>query len=101
MSLREQIKEAFSRYHRGDHSDVILIEHDVMLALERAERTRREMPCFCGTRDAYRCPAAWLVMPHQIPLPRDLRGARCGLYHTGSSAGTRARQTAGRDPEYD
>ncbi len=57
--LLEKVKEAFSRYHRGDHDDVVLIEHDVMLAVVEAERRRRprEMPCFCGTENAYRCPA--------------------------------------------
>lgn len=60
-SLREAVKEVFSRWHRGDHDDVVLIEQDVMLALNEhlplLARKSREMPCFCGTRDAYRCPA--------------------------------------------
>ena len=56
--LRLSIKEAFSRWHRFEHNSVLTIEHEVMLALEKVERTpkSREMPCFCGTADAYRCP---------------------------------------------
>lgn len=58
-TLRDEVKEAFSRWHRFEHNSVLTIEHDVMLALERAERASRprDMPCFCGTPDAYRCPA--------------------------------------------
>ena len=55
--LREEVKEAFSRWHRFEHNSVLTIEHEIMLALGRAERNSREMPCFCGTQDAYRCPA--------------------------------------------
>ena len=58
QDLREEVKEAFSRWHRFEHNSVVAIEHDVMVALEKAEQTptRRDMPCFCGTRDAFRCP---------------------------------------------